>query len=545
MTLHHLRWTVAPDYAARVTPDLLTDIILRNGITSKNIILDQFGRRITMLHTRSPALPLLCLKEYRVSLKQPLRALIRPYGFHEWRAAAELKKRGIPTPAPIALGVERRWGVYRRIFLATEAIPATMTLKEYIDKNGVAHVEELIDHFAAFAALMRKAGVMHRELHWGHVLIRVLPDGSPQFYLIGLDRVKIRTAAGRHGGISRHSLVSAALWGNMPTHEQMVFLGAYGRRIVQAIQQVYNLCLAWRERGIRILEKMMQRKRMDSCPDHVQLKKIVSNGRWGVAVNDCSGIVIALMENPDVLFTLPEATVIKDSRTTSSLILTHADTGPLFFKRYNRKSLWHRFTHLFKKSRARRVWHAAHAMIARNVPTPKPLLFLEERHFGMVTRSFFVSQAVAHCIPLDAFASGGFMNFSIREKYMFIRALAQRLRDMHDHGVRHGDLKAKNIVLAASDTTQGKIHFVDLDAVVIKKRLSCRDRYRDLERLSRSFPDSCFITMTHRLAFLKQYLGPVSRETLRDAWQTIQKRTEKQLKKAHKKYTKRAKDNQS
>lgn len=536
MAVSPIRWTVAPACAARFTPAVLDALVARRNVAQETVRRELQYRRVSLLRLALSGFPEVYLKEYRIPLSKPFRALLRPPGFDEWRMAQALLEKKIPTFTPIAIGAVSVCGVYRRVFLVTEAIPDCMTLKEYIDRHGPrcdhngARAEDLIDLFAAFAVQLRKANVVHRDLHWGNILIQRLPDGGTQFYLIDLHQARIRNARRDQEGISNLALLSAALWGNVPSRSKLQFLKAYCRDFLLKRESFLHMRDAVQEQSSRLVRRQWKKKAARCLHENKYFKKIRCGRCSGFARRDCPESVLKLMDNPDRLFGLSDAQVLKDSRTTSSLILKTTDAGPLFLKRYNRKGAWHVLRHLFRSSRARRVWVAAHSMIARDLPTPRPLLFLEERRLGVVTRSLFVSRAIVPAVTLCAFASDNFAGLDRREKHACIRAFAHRLRDMHDRGVRHGDLKATNIVLKGADPVRHpEIYFVDLDAVKIKKSLSFKDRCRDIARLNRAVPDPGPANRSHRLLFLRAYLGAVKREELRTAWRMVRQLTYVQL----------------
>lgn len=525
-----IRWTVASAYADRFTPDVLDAILSRRLVSREEVKRELQSRRVSFLCLKPDTLPDIYLKEYTISLKKPFRAFVRPNGLHEWRMAHMLRERGIPTITPIAIGTCRSWGIYRRSFFLSEAIQDSITLKEYIERHGPKwHFEllrenrDLIDHFAEFASLLRNAGVVHRDLHLGNVLVQARADGFPQFYLIDLHRVRIRTEQTEREGLSNLALLSAALWGRVPSRTQLHFLRAYCSQLWKDREKITMLRRTIARQVQHVLQRTWSKKVDRCCRENKDFKKIVLGKRRGYAVRDCPEVLLKLMELPDRLFCQSGVRILKDSRTTSSLILVPADAEPLFLKRYNKKGVLHTMKHLFAHSRARRVWQASHALLARGVPTPRPILFLEERRMGIVMRSFFLSHAAAQARDLEVFIADEFGRFEKKMQQAFIKKLARHVRAMHDSGVRHGDLKAKNILITDAGGEAWQIWFVDLDAVVIKKMLSFHERCRDIERLSRSFPTLTHVTLSHRAFFLKHYFAGAKRQAIRKAWQTIQR----------------------
>lgn len=545
MSRHHIPWTVAPAYAAQFTPAVLDDIVSGRIIAREEVKRELAGRRVSRLCLSLPGLPEVYLKTYTIPLTKIFRALLRPYGFNEWRVARALGQLGIPTFAAIAIGAVRRFGLYRQVYFITEAIPDSMTLKEYIDRYGpqgkdnIFHPgQDLIDHFAAFAATLRKAGILHRDFHWGNILIRTSAAGPPQFYLIDLHQVRIKTALSDREGLSNLALLNAALWGNVPSRSQINFLKAYCKNLLLRRDSFVQARDAVKQQSTGLLRRKWKKHSARCRRENKYFKKIRCGRCSGYARRDCPDRVLRLMEQPDRLFFSPEALLLKDSRTTASLVVSAGEpAAAIYVKRYNRKGWWAVVKRMVAGSRAQKVWQAAHAMTARDIPTPQPLLYLEERRFGLVGKSFFVTRAVAPAMTLDSFVAGDFAGLGRIEKNSLIRTIARELRMMHDRGIRHGDLKAKNILLADAPSEDQKIFLVDLDAVRVKRRLSLKDRSRDLARLNCSFLDTSRISTAHRLAFLKIYLGAVKRGDLRAMWGATLRLTEKKLKKSNRVFT--------
>jgi len=534
-----IRWTIAPEYRTRFTPSVLDALAARQLSARETVVRELPNRRVSLVQPTRTDLPALYLKEYRIPLTKPFRALLQPYGFHEWRMALALRQREIPTFVPIALGVLRSYGVYRKVFFLTEAIPDSLTLKEYIDRygptgeNGVFQPgSDLIDQFAAFAAQMRNAGIVHKDLHWGNILIQHPAGGVARFFLIDLHQVRLMPVRAEQEGLSNLALLSAALWGRVPSRTQLSFLKAYCKHLLFERNLFLQLRDAVKQHRSVLLRKTWNKKAARCCQENKYFKKISFKNHRGSARRDCPEDVLRLMEKPSLLFAHPASILLKSGRTTASLILSSGKpAAEIYVKRYNRKNLWTVIKNTLRGSRSRRVWQAAHALITRGIPTPVPLLYLEEHHWGVISQNYYVTRPVKHACTLEMFVAKNFQHMGRTAKVGFIKMVAQTLRTMHDRGVQHGDLKAKNILIEEAGQKGWNLSFVDLDAVRIKQRLSLHDRCRDLARLNCSFFYTPCITATFRLVFLKTYLGAVKRKDLQAAWQTTLQLTQRKLQK--------------
>jgi hypothetical protein len=225
---------------------------------------------------------------------------------------------------------------------------------------------------------MRRAGILHRDFHWGNILIRTADDGAPQFYLIDLHQVRLRPALSNREGLSNLALLSAALWGNVPSRSQINFLKAYCKNLLLRRESFLQARDAVQEQSTGLLREKWKKHGGRCRHENKYFKKIKTGTCRGYARRDCPDSMLRLIENPDLLFSRPEVLLLKDSRTTASLLLPAGATGPgIYVKRYNKKNPWSVVKRTVTGSRARRVWQASHAMTARDIPTPQSLLYLE------------------------------------------------------------------------------------------------------------------------------------------------------------------------
>jgi tRNA A-37 threonylcarbamoyl transferase component Bud32 len=191
-------------------------------------------------------------------------------------------------------------------------------------------------------------------------------------------------------------------------------------------------------------------------------------------------------------------------------------------KRYNVKGFFYILKHLFRSSRAKKAWFASNSMQVRDISTPDPLLYFEERRFLFLFKSYFVTKAVPDARVLDEYVVSRFPGFSRLQKLSLIRTVARQLKKMHDRGICHGDLKAKNILIRnQNDDGQHTCSLVDFDAVKILDHVEIKERCRDLARLNCSFLNTSLVSRAHRLLFLKYYFGTGSRRELKKALRMV------------------------
>jgi len=108
----------------------------------------------------------------------------RTRSFAEWRLLAELRRRGLPVPAPVAARYVRGVLTYRAD-LITEHLPNTRTLADAI--TGAQLPREGWEAVGKTIARFHREGVHHADLNAHNILLT-----PQQVYLIDFDRGELR-----------------------------------------------------------------------------------------------------------------------------------------------------------------------------------------------------------------------------------------------------------------------------------------------------------------------------------------------------------------
>ncbi len=111
----------------------------------------------------------------------------RTRSFAEWRLLAELRRRGLPVPAPIAARYVRGLFTYRAD-LITELLPDTRTLADAITGHDLteANWRAVGKTIGAF----HREGVHHADLNANNIL---LAEKGTEVYVLDFDRGRIET----------------------------------------------------------------------------------------------------------------------------------------------------------------------------------------------------------------------------------------------------------------------------------------------------------------------------------------------------------------
>ena len=109
----------------------------------------------------------------------------RTRSFAEWRLLAELRRRGLPVPAPIAARYVRGLVTYRAD-LITELLPGTRTLADRITGDDLPEAgwRAVGRTIAAF----HREGVHHADLNANNILIA---GSEPHVHVLDFDRGRI------------------------------------------------------------------------------------------------------------------------------------------------------------------------------------------------------------------------------------------------------------------------------------------------------------------------------------------------------------------
>jgi len=221
------------------------------------------------------------------------------------------------------------------------------------------------------------------------------------------------------------------------------------------------------------------------------------------------------LADPDLFFSFPQCKIIKDQKKITVARVPLEIGGRIqgvYLKRYNVFSWRYRAGSLFVLTPASRSWAGAGILLRAGFSTGRPIAAVECRSWGMITKSFYLSEEIPGSRTADAYwrdvlraASG---REGLRRRLTFLKELANLFRSLHESHIYHNDLKDANILVSAGGAgREESFYLLDLEGIRRCHCLSRRRRIKNLVQLNRTMGK--FLRTTEKLYWLKVYLGNV------------------------------------
>ena len=164
---------------------------------------------------------------------------------------------------------------------------------------------------------------------------------------------------------------------------------------------------------------------------------------WSSDPGPDAGLLSALLPNPDRLFAQGEVRLSPWQGPGTDKVRLTLSGHDYFLKRYNRLGTVYGIKNLLRRSRAVKSWMAARLFAKCGVPTPQPLLCLEERWCGLLGRSYLL-------FPFLKGEAASFLDLwpclDTDQRQRCLEGLGRIIGCMHHQGLLHGDLNWRNII---------------------------------------------------------------------------------------------------
>lgn len=399
--------------------------------------------------------------------------------------------------------------------------------------DGRRDVAKMSRALAKLLAAVHAAGVVHRDLHCGNVMVG--PGGRP--VLMDLHRAthkrhvsrRLRamnlaqlchdrtplTSRPQRLRFLKHYLRLSGAAGTLRGWEMLVAFHAQrhtkrqhaqrDRRIFQRNKYFAPIALTDGWRGQVVLAS----KRRSAGSQAAAMT--FTPEQWREALADV-----------EALFAGPDVTVIKDTPGGMVVRRDLAVGGRivhLFIKRPRRRGL-NALLGCLRRSRPRRAFAMGHKLLTRRFATPLPLAALERRCGPILLDSVLITEAVdaamawqylgeALAPPGQAEAHAG--RRPGRDGRDMLWSLGRLVRRLHDAGFSHRDLKTVNILIRPANPRPVPV-LIDLDGLACPPVVTVRRRFRDLGRLLRALRTAPpRVSSASLLRVLLGYLAPPGR----------------------------------
>jgi len=222
-----------------------------------------------------------------------------------------------------------------------------------------------------------------------------------------------------------------------------------------------------------------------------------------------------LAPDPDHLFDQPGCEIIKDQKKIKVArvkIEFQGNVKGVYLKRYNAFSWRYRFGSLFQESGALKSLNGAAILSESGIRTARPLAAVDSRSWGMLNRSFFISEEVENGKTADAYWREEILTIKGKEgrrrRKRFLQGIGELFRCLHQQDVYHNDLKDANILVRPDFSTAGEhFYLLDLEGIRRYRKLNRRRQTKNLVQLNRTLGK--YLRATEKLRFLESYLGPL------------------------------------
>jgi tRNA A-37 threonylcarbamoyl transferase component Bud32 len=484
--------------------------------------------------------------------------LRRTKALSEWSRVRKVSARQVPTVKPLAVG-ERVTSIGRReSFLITESLVDVQPLDEFLrgvfpaleEPRQTALRQRMATALGQFLAKLHDAGIRHRDLHAGNLLLRLGADDFPSLFLVDLHSVRLGEPLSWKA--SRENLAIFNRWFAIHANraDRLRFWLAYYRARKSALPSDQELSIADQ---IRKLAQEVERRTY-----HSQLafwarrshRCLLTNRRFRrLAASSVAGhtstelddaVAASLLRDPDEPFRRPGIAFLKNSRTSQVIELEVVVGGvptPVIYKRFAVKSALVPWLSWFRKPPALRSWQNGHALRDRCLPTAQPLAVFHRRSAGKCREGYLLTVKIPEAVELPRFLEDLRTLDPIPRQRILrkrVEEVARLVRDMHQRQVSHRDLKGANVLTRClGSETRGveNVWLIDLSGMSMPRRLTMGRKVQNLARLHASFVHHPLLTRTDKLRFLRVYLqwGLFGRAGWKEWWKAIEKATQAKI----------------
>jgi tRNA A-37 threonylcarbamoyl transferase component Bud32 len=463
-------------------------------------------RRRTVL--RFPAMggiPAVYVKRERIlGVWNRLRATAwRSHARREFDNAARLHELGIAAPRSVAFALWRERGFAARTISVLEELAGGVRLDEFFTSVPKEERRAAIADVATALARIHQREIDLTDCHRGNIL--VVPDQNATFGKLAL--LDVATVRFHRMGIGartqRVGQLLHSLQATLTYEERRAFVERYARELglrQGALEDFAREVRGAEQRIHRRRERSRDRRCLVESTEYWVSRRPRTRIHARREVTAATAELLAGVGRSATVLEIGGAKIVKSEGRNLCYLIKH-DGIVHFVKRVDASSWFGALVDVFRGSRGKRAWRAAHALARRGVATPRALA-LVETGFLLPMRSALVMEEIPAAASLQDVAARFRELFPERaERAAFLSRLANAVAALHNFDVDHDDLATKNFLVR--DLEDPTFFLIDLEAVCGWYRPLARDRVlRALMQL-----DDCprTVSRTDRMRFLVAY----------------------------------------
>jgi len=477
----------------------------------------------------------------------------------EMHFAKYLSSVGVETPKPLAASTSNpEW-------FAAIAVEEVMPGDQWHDiqrdsgLEGQKAIGKATIELAELIARMHAAGVIHRDLHRGNILVARSKD-APRLVLTDLHRLKQSRGLSRLAKTANLAQLLHDLRDTTTRTQRLRFLKHYlacakARGTLRGWEYLIDQMArrhtrkhhAHRDRRISGRNRYFSNV---SPADHWK-GRVVLASKHHPPGSAAAGWVFTPQQWTDVLSRGPGLLegdgieVVKDS-PSGRVVRRKLSVGDaeldVYVKRPRRKQTWKIILDCLRASRPLRAFDLGHRMMTRGVDTAMPLAAIERRVGPFLVDSILITETVpaSHLnqflhARLSHVADPQLADMSEAEQESVARSvlssLGQMVRRLHDNNLVHRDLKSGNILVHWTPEDGPSVVLIDLDGLKHVSRISMRQRFQGLMRLNVSLLACTSVSHAGRLRMLLGYLRRpgAGRIAFKPYWRVLQQWSARKL----------------
>lgn len=435
----------------------------------------------------------------------------------EWTWAWRFAEAGVTVPQPWAM---HDGGVRGTSWFMQEGIPGAQHLVPYFaERLGLrgptrpaALWRTFVSQVGSMLAAVHAAGANHPDIHSGNVLCTGATPDDLRLYL-----VDYHSARAGWGGVDRYRVANLAKFftgfGVMFDRADLLeILDVYLARAPETGVLTAPALADAIERRMRGLMRHTARSRMQRA--RTNSSRFVVERRGDLRVwrrRECEpGDLDALLARIAQEEAAPHKEGDRSRVHRGELPRSGLRWGPrVWVKSYDHPGVAKQVEAWLGRAPGRRAWAASEGLVHLQIHAAHAVAYVERWRGGRLAASHLVTNHMPHRIDLDRLLFLGSRvdgdPARLRDKRSLIDTLGRLVRRLHDAGVYHKDLSAKNVLVDRHPTGHWLLILVDLDSVSLPPwGVDRRRRRKNLAQLT-GLPST--ITGRDRLRFYAAYCG--------------------------------------